>query len=345
GLCPRPPSQGRITCNLCSASCRLADGSSTSYCGLRRLEKDRLVSLSTPTRGLLSYYLDPHVTNCCNSWFCPGGTGLGYPRYAVRRGPEYGFYNLALFLYGCSFDCLFCQNWEHKLLGQARTIQASDLVEVTLRNRAITCWCWFGGSPEPQLPFVLHASRRIMEEKPSGRVLRICYEWNGDGHPELVRRAAELAYESGGTVKFDLKAWTPEVHVALTGRDNKRALDNLAMVAEEFHGKGRFPPVLGASTLLVPGYVDEEEVEGIARFIASLSDDIPYTLLVFHPDFRMRDLPVTPEKQVWRCYEAARRHLRYVNVSNLHLLGYRATSLVMSLGERRGNVSLGPRQP
>jgi pyruvate-formate lyase-activating enzyme len=29
-------------------------------------------------------------------------------------------------------------------------------------------------------------------------------------------------------------------------------------------------PILGASTLLVPGYVDEEEVKGIAKFISEL---------------------------------------------------------------------------
>jgi pyruvate formate lyase activating enzyme len=77
---------------------------------------------------------------------------------------------------------------------------------------------------------------------------------------------------------------------------------------------------LGATTLLVPHYVDEEEVSSIAKFIAELDDTIPYNLLVFHPDFMMRDLPITPERQVLNCYKAAKKYLRRVTVSNLHLL-------------------------
>jgi len=30
------------------------------------------------------------------------------------RGPEYGFYNLAVFYGTCNFNCLFCQNWHFR---------------------------------------------------------------------------------------------------------------------------------------------------------------------------------------------------------------------------------------
>jgi len=71
----------------------------------------------------------------------------------------------------------------------------------------------------------------------------------------------------------------------------------------------------------VSGYVDEYEIECIARFIAQFDRDIPYSLLVFHPDFMMSDLPTTPIKQARSCYVAAKKHLRRVHVGNLHLLG------------------------
>ena len=79
--------------------------------------------------------------------------------------------------------------------------------------------------------------------------------------------------------------------------------------------------MLTATTLLVPFYVDEKEVEDIASFIASINRDIPYSLLVFHPDYYMRDMPITPTEQVHRCYEAAKRHLKNVNIGNKQLLG------------------------
>jgi len=92
------------------------------------------------------------------------------------------------------------------------------------------------------------------------------------------------------------------------------------MVAEEFWDRRVEPPVLTATTLLVPHYVDAEEVERIAKFIADLNPEIPYSLLVFYPQFMMDDLPVTPRRQVEECYQAAKKWLRRVNIGNLHLL-------------------------
>ena len=334
GLPPSPPrSTGGVRCTLCAAECIMADGE-VGYCGIRSAKKGRMVSPTTPDRALLHYYLDPHVCNCCNAYFCPAGTGSGYPKYAVKPGPELGYYNLALFFYGCSFNCLFCQNWNHKVLEQAKLVTAREIVDLTLGNEKVTCWCWFGGSAEPQLPFALNASRLVLEEKPSGRVCRICWEWNGDGNPAMVRRAAELSYISGGNVKFDLKAFNKQIHIALTSMDNERVLRNFEMVYREFYERRRDMPVLGATTLLVPHYITAEEVGEIARFIASLSEDIPYNLLIFHPDFYMSDIPVTPEKQVWECYREAKKHLKNVNVSNLHLLGWHKPSLTWGIESR-----------
>lgn len=331
GLPPRPPdTKGGISCKICMNNCLIGEGEA-GYCGLRHNRSGRLVQLIDGDTALLQYYLDPHVTNCCSSWFCPAGTGSGYPKYAVRPSAEIGYFNLALFFYGCSLNCLYCQNWTHKHLESAKRTRLEELVDLTMRNSRITCWCWFGGSPEPQLPFAIRASRRILEEKPPGRIVRVCFEWNGSGNPHLVKRAGEIAFESGGNIKFDLKAFTPSVHRALTGRDNEAILKNFELVYREFYERRKGMPVLTATTLLVPHYVDEREVEGIAKFIASLDPEIPYCLLIFHPDFVMRDLPVTPEKQFHACLEAAKKHLKNVNVSNLHLLGYPSSSLVWGL--------------
>lgn len=320
GLPPKPPkTDGGIPCKLCAAECVLGPGE-LGYCGLRRNVNGRLESLTSTNRGLLHYYLDPHVTNCCNAYFCPAGTGLGYPRYACKPGPETGYYNLALFFYGCSLNCLFCQNWSHKNIHEADTVSVDELVKVTLENHSVTCWCWFGGSAEPQLPFAINASKTVLESKPKGRVLRICYEWNGDGNPVLVKRALETVVESGGNVKFDLKAYDPTVHQALTGMSNEQILKNFELVFYSFWSRRPTLPVLAATTLLVPGYVDEQEVAKLAEFISSLDENIPYSLLVFHPDFMMKDLPITPRKQVAECYRAAKKYLKNVHVGNLHLL-------------------------
>jgi pyruvate formate lyase activating enzyme len=72
---------------------------------------------------------------------------------------------------------------------------------------------------------------------------------------------------------------------------------------------------------LVPGYVDEEEVGSLASFIASLNPEIPYSLLGFHPNFYMDDLPRTSRRQADRCFRAAKEAgLKKVKIGNIHLL-------------------------
>lgn len=294
------------------------------YCGLRANSDGVFTSLASTKKAALYYYLDPQVTNCCAAWFCPAGTGAGYPKYACKPGPELGYYNLAIFFYGCNFDCLYCQNSSHKQIEEAPSCDVKTLVSLSLENKRISCWCFFGGSPEPQLPFAVSASKAMLDSKPEGRVLRICFEWNGAGNRLLVDRAAELALRSGGNIKFDLKCGSETVSKALSGVSNRRSFENFEMLFRKYGSERRDMPLLTGTTLLVPGYVDALEVEKIAGFLADLDRDIPYSLLVFHPDFVMSDLPTTPYRQVEECYRAAKKHLTRVNVGNLASLGIRS---------------------
>ncbi len=285
---------GSAKCRLCSNECGFDD---SGLCGLRFFRDGELVVLSNSNRAVLSCYEDPLPTNCCNAWFCEGSKLKGV--------------NLAVFYYGCNFDCLYCQNYTHKFVSEKNVVTVEEMVERAMPER-VKCICHFGGSPEPQLPFAIKFSGEVLKR----RNVMICWEWNGAGRRSLAVKAAKLSHESGGTVKFDLKAWNPNLHRILTGRDNDQTLKNFEAIFD------RYPEVLSATTLLVPYYVDEEEVEGIAKFLASLSDEIPYSLLVFHPDFRLSDMPITPKSQVRRCYEVAKRYLKRVHIGNVHLLRF-----------------------
>ena len=74
----------------------------------------------------------------------------------------------------------------------------------------------------------------ILENKTARRIIRICYEWNGAGNPMLVRKAAEQALVSGGIIKFDLKAFSPELNYALCGVRNEAVYSNFKMIYDEF---------------------------------------------------------------------------------------------------------------
>jgi len=95
---------------------------------------------------------------------------------------------------------------------------------------------------------------------------------------------------------------------------------NFQTLARLIHERPR-PPLLIASTLLVPGYIDITEVAGIARFIADLNPQIPYSLLAFHPQFYLNDLPTTAKSHALRCREVALdAGLANVHIGNMHLL-------------------------
>ena len=316
GLAAAPPSDAEgIRCGFCQNKCRIpADG--MGYCGVRRNEDGRLVG-GTAEGASVSWYYDPLPTNCVADWVCPGGTGTGYPQWAHRSGPEQGYLNLAVFYQACTFNCLFCQNWhyrEHSVKGETHT--ADELAESVTPETS--CICFFGGDPTCQLPHALAASR-LARKQSSQRILRICWETNGSMSPGLLDEMIELSLESGGCVKFDLKAMDKKIHFALCGVDNSQTLDNFAAVARRIADRPQ-PPLLVASTLLVPGYIEADEVKAIASFIADLNPNIPYALLGFHGDFLMTDLPATSWTQAQSSLEAANAAgLKRVRLGNVHI--------------------------
>ena len=317
-LPPQPPrSEVGRQCHICVNECRIPPGG-RGYCGLRTNWENRLKG-ATARKGNVSWYYDALPTNCVADWVCPGGTGAGYPRFAYSQGAEYGYKNLAVFYQACSFDCLFCQNWHYRYSAlEESKVDAWELAGAVDDRTA--CICYFGGDPTPQLAHAIRASRLALDQN-KGRILRICWETNGSMHPALLRQAAELSFNSGGCIKFDLKTWSQKLHIALCGVSNNRTLENFRLLAE-YAKKRPSPPFLVASSLLVPGYIDREEISGIAAFIASLSPDIPYALLAFHPQFMMRDLPPTSRRHAEECLaEAKRQGLKRVRLGNIHLLG------------------------
>lgn len=290
-----------IQCRLCSNECIIGEGGK-GFCGLRTVRQGRLIHLAgTPQRGLLEWYRDPLPTNCVADWVCEGSR---------RRGRH----NLAVFYASCTADCLFCQNWHFRTMGPgAGTITASRLAAAA--NAETFCVCYFGGDPASQMPHALAASARLAR-----RGVRICWETNGTMHPRLLDAALRYSLETGGCIKFDLKAYDEDLHLLLTGISNRRTLENFERAARRFAERPEPPPLI-ASTLLVPGYVNSAQVGKMARFIASLNPRIPYSLLAFAPQFRMEDLPSTSLRHAAQAEAEARAAgLVNVRVGNKHLL-------------------------
>lgn len=322
-LPPSPPKDpDGVACGMCMNDCKIGRGN-LGFCGLMSNVEGGLVRFGgTPEKGILEWYYDPLPTNCVAWWICAGCAGRGFPKYAYRKGPETGYSNLAVFYGACSYDCLFCQNWHYRTLSaQLKPVVSAE----SLASRAdekVSCICYFGGDPSPQMPHAIRTSEIALERaRKENRILRICWESNGYMKWAFADQAARLSFESGGTVKFDLKTWDDHLNKALCGVSNRPTLENFRKIGRKFFRDRLDPPLLTASTLLVPGYVDTEEVRQLARFIASVDSRIPYTLLAFYPQYVMKDLPVTSRKWAYDCLEAARSAgVQQVRLGNVHLL-------------------------
>lgn len=298
---PRNP-EG-IKCRICINECQMGEGE-RGYCGLRINKEGKLINLTGTKEGaVVGWYYDPLPTNCVADWVCNSSKEIGYS-------------NLAVFYGACTYNCLFCQNWHYRnLLSKMNLRSAQELVDAV--NERVACICYFGGDPTPQLAHALEASKLALEKKEN---LRICFETNGSMNPELVKRVAQISLQSGGCIKFDLKAWDENLHIALTSVSNRQTLENFESLSKLIKKRPK-PPFLIASTLLVPGYIDEKEVRNIANFIAKLNPEIPYSLLGFYPHFYMKDLPTTSREHAYRCREVAlEAGLKNVRIGNPHLL-------------------------
>ncbi len=317
---PKRPykSEGGLPCHFCVNQCLMNPGE-IGFCGMRENKNGKIFHLGgSSLKGILDWYHDPLPTNCVGAWICPGGSKCGYPEFSHSKGPEVGYKNLAVFYRSCTFNCLFCQNWQFrdKSVPQ-KYITAMDLASAV--DSETSCICYFGGDPTPQLPHAVKASRIALRNR-KGRILRICWETNGTMSRSLLSRMLDLSLHSGGCIKFDLKAFDERINIALCGVTNKRTLENFQWLSQ-FINKRPDPPLLIASTLLIPGFIEVDEVKKIAGFIASLDKSIPYALLGFAPNFLMYDLRTTSKKQANECYEAAKAEgLERVRIGNLHLL-------------------------
>lgn len=317
-LPPSPPQEKEgLSCNACFNLCRIGKGMS-GYCGVKENREGKSL-FPRPRKAYFSWYYDPLPTNCVGSWVCPGGTGAGYPHYASSKGAEYGYKNLAVFYHGCTFNCLFCQNWHFREDLRVKMPRSSLELSQAVDGKT-SCVCYFGGDPSPQLLHSIHTSRLVLAEKKK-KIQRFCWETNGTMNSRFLEEIMDIALKSGGCVKFDLKTFHPQLNIALCGRSNERTKSNFELAARWIK-KRENPPLVIASTLLVPGYVNREEVGQIARFIASLNPEIPYSLLGFYPHFYFRDLPPTSRRHAEECREAAAEAgLKRIRIGNIHLLG------------------------
>lgn len=105
-------------------------------------------------------------------------------------------------------------------------------------------------------------------------------------------------------VSVGLKAFDEKLHIEYTGESNRTILENFPKIYQSG------VPMM-AETVLIPGYIDYEEIEKIAKYIASVDPNIRYQIdAYFKAGNNPWRRPTTEE--VERAVVAAKKHLNNV---------------------------------
>lgn len=215
---------------------------------------------------------------------------------------------LSFGMLGCDFRCDFCQNWvsSQALRDEAagvtpQPITAGQLVEIALRHGARSIASTYN---EP-----LITSEWAVEIFKQARAagLRTFYVSNGNATPEALEYVAP--YLDG--YKIDLKTMRDATYRKIIGGVLQHVLDSIQRV----HDLGLWIEVV---TLLIPGMNDStDELWDAARFIRSVSADIPWHVTGFYPTYKMNDPESTPTDTLIRAAEiGAEAGLNYVYAGN-----------------------------
>jgi pyruvate formate lyase activating enzyme len=233
----------------------------------------------------------------------------------VEKKPFYhllpGSIALTLGMLGCDFHCGYCQNW---LTSQTLRDPASDEAAYLVRQI----------SPEQIVEVAQRAGADVIASSYNEPL--ITSEWAVAVFKLAVKKGIKCVFVSNGNatpevleylrpyltgMKIDLKSMQDKNYRQLGGV-LRNVLDTIKRVKE-------MELWLEVVTLIVPGFNDgTDELWEAARFLASVSPDIPWHVTAFHSDYKMQDTPPTLAQTLLRAAEIGREAgLRYVYAGNL----------------------------
>jgi len=209
---------------------------------------------------------------------------------------------------GCDLHCGYCQNWltsqtlrDDEAGVAPQLVTPEQVVSIGKRYGAQL----FGSSYNEPLITTEWAVDVFKAVTQAG--FRCVYISNGNATPEVLDYLQP--YLTG--YKIDLKSMNDKNYRHL-GTTLNNVLDGIKMV----HERGIWTEIV---TLVVPGFNDSnEELWDAARFIASISPDIPWHVTAFHKDYRMLDPDNTTADDLIRAAEIGlEAGLHYVYAGNL----------------------------
>jgi pyruvate formate lyase activating enzyme len=277
----------KVQCVACGHRCVIHDGLS----GICRVRFNEAGTLYVPWGYVGALEIDP-----------------------IEKKPFYHAYpgarTLSFGMLGCDFRCPFCQNWQlSQVLRDAVATRLADFTTIT---------------PEEFATLALRSDARVVASTYNEPL--ITSEWAGALFRESRKHGLVGAYVSNGNAtpdvldyirpwvdlyKIDLKTMRDRSYRTLGGR-LETVLDAIRLAWDR-----RF--WVEVVTLIVPGFNDSDaELRDAARYVASVSPDIPWHVTAFSPGYRMTSQDSTPPETLMRAAELGRAEgLKFVYAGNL----------------------------
>jgi pyruvate formate lyase activating enzyme len=283
-LCESLP-EGRVRCFACGHRCLVPPGRE----GVCRVRFNEGGVLRVPFGYVAALQLDP-VEKKPFFHALPGSKALSFG------------------MLGCDYHCAFCQNW---LTSQAlrdqdagtppRLTTPAEIVGTALAQGARILTSTYN---EPLITSEW-AVAVFREAKAKGLVCS--YVSNGNATPEVLDYLRPFV----SLYKVDLKSFRDRSYREMGG-----TLERVLSTIRALHEQGFWVEVV---TLVVPGLNDsDEELRDIARFLVSVSPDIPWHVTAFHQDYRMTGRANTTATALLRAAEIGfAEGLHFVYAGNL----------------------------
>src|SRR5215467_714232 len=277
--------RGRLRCYSCGHCCPILEGQA-GVCKVRFNEGGKL--------------------------YVPWGYVGGVQCDPVEKKPFFHAYPGALAysfgMLGCDLHCSYCQNWvtsqalrDPEAVSPPLEVTPETLVKDALRQGAKLVVSTYN---EP-----LITSEWAVEVFKEARAVGLvtAFVSNGNGTPQVL----EYLRPWVDLYKVDLKSFDDRHYRQLGGRMGP-ILDTIRAL----HGLGIWIEIV---TLLIPGFNDSnEELCGLAEFLASVSVDIPWHVTAFHKDYKMTDPAETRPAELRRAAAIGKKAgLRYIYAGNL----------------------------
>lgn len=275
----------KIRCKLCPREC-VIDDRERGYCGARENRGGTYYTLVHSR--VVSAHIDP-IEKKPFFHFLPGTMAF------------------SLATAGCNVNCKMCQNWE---ISQVRPEQVRatylpprDLAAIAKQSR---CRAIAYTYSEPVIFY-----EYVMDSAEAGHALGLKSAVVTGGYIE--QEPLKKLCERVDAIKVDLKGFTQKFYTEVVNGELKPVLDALVSMRR----RGIWTEIV---YLVVPTLNDSDaELRSAARWVRTeLGPDVPLHFTRFHPEYLLKNLPVTPLKTLERAKSIGDAEgLNYVYIGNV----------------------------